>query len=44
MRAFVLLSVLVVLAACGVDGKPKPPAGAGVSVTGQAKAGVSGGY
>jgi predicted small lipoprotein YifL len=43
MRAAVVLAILLGLAACGVDGAPKPPAAkSGFSVTGDVAVGVSG--
>jgi hypothetical protein len=46
MRVLSLVAAAVVvlglLAACGVDGAPTPPAETGVSVTGEAAVGVTG--
>jgi len=41
MRLVLSLSLLALLAACGVDGAPQPPAG-GVSISGEIGLGVSG--
>ncbi len=38
-----LIAILTLLAACGADGAPKPPAKPGLSVTGQVQVGVAGG-
>ena len=42
MRFLAALSLPVLLAACGVDGAPKPPADPGVSISGEARIGVVG--
>ena len=43
MRFAAALIGLLILAACGADGPPKPPADQpGVTVTGQVKVGVAG--
>lgn len=44
MRLVLSLSLLALLAACGVDGAPQPPAErtTGVTISGEASLGVSG--
>ena len=42
MRFLVSLLCLGILASCGADGAPTPPAEQGLSVTGQVKVGVAG--
>lgn len=42
MRLLAVLSLPVLLAACGVDGAPKPPAQSGATVSGELKIGISG--
>jgi predicted small lipoprotein YifL len=51
MKMLTALAILLSLAACGVDGAPKPPAGAAapaaapatdVTITGDVRVGVSG--
>ena len=42
MRILLSLCLLGVLASCGADGAPNPPAKPGVSVTGKVKVGVGG--
>ena len=42
MRALLCLMVVGLIAACGVDGAPKPPAKSGLTLSGQVKMGVSG--
>jgi hypothetical protein len=43
MRILTTLTLLALLASCGADGAPKPPAAEpGISLTGQVQVGVSG--
>lgn len=42
MRLLISLLCLGLLASCGADGAPTPPAEPGLTVTGTAKIGVSG--
>jgi hypothetical protein len=42
MRLIVSLSLLGLLAACGADGAPEAPAAPGITISGDARAGVVG--
>lgn len=42
MRLIVPLTLLGLLAACGADGAPEAPAAPGITITGEARAGVVG--
>lgn len=42
MRCVASIFLVVLLASCGVDGAPTPPAEPGLTVTGTARIGVSG--
>ncbi len=41
MKYLALALTLATLAGCGVDGKPTPPARSGVTISGDARVGVS---
>lgn len=41
MKNLIILGILTILAACGADGEPEP-VDTGISISGQAKIGVSG--
>jgi predicted small lipoprotein YifL len=46
MRRIAVAAVLLVLAGCGVDGPPEPPApqaGSGLTVSGDVRTGITGG-
>ena len=46
MRRIALVGMIVMLAGCGVDGPPEPPApqaGTGLTVSGDVRTGITGG-
>lgn len=40
MKPLILIACLLFSAACGADGDPRPPAGSGLTITGDAQIGV----
>ncbi len=41
MKYLAMIAALVALAACGVDGAPKPPSKSGVTISGEARMGAT---
>lgn len=43
MKFLPLLAILALLTACGADGEPTPPQSSGISLSGDARVGISSG-